>query len=148
MDGGAICGVEFCDGGADGVLFVANGAGMADAADLPLPSGDFGGGICVVVGLPGVLCGLYGAREFGEPDARGGIADDVCDDGVDRIISDIEEGSEHGHTDTRSDVSGAGNGERARVLHKGDMVHAGDFDLGIKLYLGVFAANGGCAKAG
>lgn len=69
MDGGAICGVEFCDGGADGVLFVANGAGMANAADLSLPSGDFGGGICVVVGLPGVLCGLYGTREFGESDA-------------------------------------------------------------------------------
>lgn len=35
---------------------------------LPFSS-DFSGGVCMAVGLSGLLCGLYGAREFSESNA-------------------------------------------------------------------------------
>jgi len=139
MDGSVVCGIELHNGGVDGVLFMADGAGMADAAGLSLSSGDFGGGVCVVVGLSGSLCGFCGACEFSEPDARGGVADDVYDDGVNCTTVDAKKGYQCGNAGAGRDVFSACNGEYTGVLDAWGMVYVDDPGLGNELYLGVFA---------
>lgn len=148
MDGSAICSTKLCDGGADGILFVADGAGVANATDLLLSGDDFGGGVCMVVSLPGSLCGLYGAREPSEPHARGSVADNVRSDGFDCTTGDVEAGGEYGHASAGRGVFGTRSGEYVGILDARSVVYVGDFDLGIKLCLDILTADGSGAKTG
>lgn len=148
MGGGDVRSTEFCDGAANRILLVASGSGVADATDLLPFSSDFSGGVCMAVGLSGLLCGLYGAREFSESNARSGVTDDVCHDGVNCVADGIEPNSKYWYAGAGSGISDVCDCERIGIFDERGMVHTGDSGLGIKLYFDVFTCNDSSARTG
>lgn len=148
LDGGDVRSVESSGSGVDGVLSVAARPSLADAADLSLLGGGLGDSTCVVVGLPSLLCGFCRAREFGESDARGGIADDVRDDGADHIIDCGEKGDKYRDAPARGSVFDTGGGKCARIFNEWGVVYVDGLALGNGLYFGIFVIDGSGARAG